>query len=77
MPRPRALPPIHWPLLAGLMWCQPAYTVENDQDAQIQEDCRIEGEMAGLQDQALDEFIVDCVADLSAVEFGNMTEPDR
>lgn len=69
--------PAHLTSTAFALWLGATVVTaaENDEEAQIREDCRIEGAMAGLEDDALSEFVRGCIADLEAVKFSNMAKP--
>jgi len=56
----------------GLWAAQPPGDWQNH--AELQADCRIEGEAGGLSAADLDQFIQECVADLLSVEFSNTEE---
>ena len=67
-------------LLACILGCVPgtglaAQSPPDDQAlAEMQADCRIEGEAGGLNGTDLDRFIEECVADLLSVQFSNTAE---
>ena len=66
-------------LLACILSCVPgtglAQSPPDDQAlAEMQADCRIEGEAGGLNGIDLERFIEECVADLLSVQFSNTAE---
>lgn len=58
---------------AGLCMAEPSPKRDTDR-AQLQADCRLEGEVGGLTGNDLEQFVEECVADLQSVEFGNTAE---
>jgi hypothetical protein len=57
---------------AGL--CSAQLPDEQQNLADLQADCRIEGEAGGLSGTDLDQFVEECVADLLSVKFSNTEE---
>ena len=50
--------------------------VADEEQAAIAADCRIEGEAAGMSGKALDEFVRECVEEVSGVTYDNQVEPE-
>ena len=46
----------------------------NTRLADLQADCRIEGEAGGLSGGELEQFVAECVADLQTVELSNSAD---
>ncbi len=54
-----------------------AFAAEDDKEQQLkqyQDDCRLEGEAGGLSGSNLDEYVQQCVEELSSVEMTNLQQ---
>ena len=49
--------------------------VADSQQEAIAADCRVEGEAAGMSGKALEEFVRECVEELSGVTYDNQVGP--
>jgi len=50
--------------------------VADEEQAAIAADCRVEGEAAGMSGKALEEFVKECVEELSGVSYDNQVGPE-
>ena len=48
---------------------------DSEQEA-IAADCRVEGEAAGMSGKALEDFVSECVEELSGVTYDNQVGPE-
>ena len=50
--------------------------VADEEQAAIAADCRVEGVAAGMSGKALEEFVRECVEELSGVTYDNQVGPE-
>ena len=61
-------------LIASLLSLSNSLAADEEQEA-IAADCRVEGEAAGMSGKALEEFVRECVEELSGVSYDNQVGP--
>ena len=60
--------------IASLLSLSNSLVADEGQEA-IAADCRVEGEAAGMSGKALEEFVRECVEELSGVSYDNQVGP--
>ena len=60
--------------IASLLSLSNSLVADEEQEA-IAADCRVEGEAAGMSGKALEEFVRECVEELSGVSYDNQVGP--